>query len=80
VTVSPDPAADLSAPADAAIDTDYNTESFFVRHVYFTGTRDPFQQLKRALKADIDEDAWASLYRTESRAFPVPQTGKSPSR
>jgi adenine-specific DNA-methyltransferase len=58
------------------IDTDYNTESLFVRHAYFTGTRDPFQQLKRALKADIDEDAWASLYRTESRPFPVSQTGK----
>ena len=54
------------------IDTAYNEESFFVRHCYFTGGQDPYARLKRALKADIDEDAWASLYRTESRPFPRP--------
>jgi adenine-specific DNA-methyltransferase len=58
------------------IDTAYNEESFFVRHCYFTGGQDPFARLKRALKADIDEDAWASLYQTESRPFPRPDTGK----
>jgi len=58
------------------IDTEYNGESFFVRHCYFTGGQDPFARLKRALKADIDEDAWASLYRTESRPFPRPESGK----
>jgi adenine-specific DNA-methyltransferase len=58
------------------IDTVYNEESFFVRHCYFTGGQDPYARLKRALKADIDEDAWASLYRTESRPFPRPETGK----
>ena len=58
------------------IDTAYNGESFFVRHCYFTGGQDPYARLKRALKADIDEDAWASLYRTESRPFPRPETGK----
>jgi adenine-specific DNA-methyltransferase len=58
------------------IDTSYNEESFFVRHCYFTGGQDPYTRLKRALKADIDEDAWASLYRTESRSFPRPDTGK----
>ncbi len=58
------------------IDTAYNEESFFVRHCYFTGGQDPYARLKRALKADIDEDAWASLYRTESRPFPRPETGK----
>ena len=58
------------------IDTAYNEESFFVRHCYFTGGQDPFARLKRALKADIDEEAWASLYRTESRSFPRPETGK----
>lgn len=26
--------------------------------------------------ADIDEDAWATLHRTESRPFPRPGTGK----
>jgi adenine-specific DNA-methyltransferase len=58
------------------IDTAYNEESFFVRHCYFTGGQDPFVRLKRALKADIDEEAWATLYRTESRLFPRPETGK----
>lgn len=58
------------------IDTNYNGESFFVRHAYFTGASDPYAQLKRALRADIDEDAWASLYSTVSRPFPVPDTGK----
>ena len=58
------------------IDTDYDGESFFVRHCYFTGNTDPYARLKRALKADIDEDAWASLYATESRAFARPETGK----
>jgi adenine-specific DNA-methyltransferase len=58
------------------IDTNYNGESFFVRHCYFTGGQDPYANLKRALKAEVDEDAWASLYRTESRPFPRPETGK----
>ena len=58
------------------IDTNYNGESFFVRHCYFTGGQDPYLRLKKALKSDIDEDAWASLYRTESRSFPRPDTGR----
>jgi adenine-specific DNA-methyltransferase len=58
------------------IDTNYNGESFFVRHAYFTGDNDPYGQLRRALRADIDEDAWASLYSTVSRAFARPTTGK----
>ena len=58
------------------IDTNYNEESFFVRHCYFTGGNDPYARLKRALKADIDEEAWASLYSTTSRPFPKPDTGK----
>lgn len=58
------------------IDTDYNGESFFVRHCYFTGGQDPYKRLKTALKADIDKDAWATLYRTSSRPFPKPETGK----
>jgi adenine-specific DNA-methyltransferase len=58
------------------IDTNYNEESFFVRHCYFTGGQDPYARLKRALRADIDEEAWASLHRTESRPFPRPETGK----
>jgi len=58
------------------IDTEYNDESFFVRHCYFTGGQDPFARLKRALKAEIDAEAWGSLYRTESRSFPRPESGR----
>ncbi len=58
------------------IDTDYDGESFFVRHCYFTGGNDPYARLKRALKADVDESAWESLYSTRSRPFDPPQTGK----
>ncbi len=58
------------------IDTNYNGESFFVRHAYFTGASDPYAQLKRALRADIDDEAWASLYSAVSRPFPAPETGK----
>jgi len=58
------------------IDTDYNGESFFVRHAYFTGAGDPYKRLKRALRAEIDESAWSSLYTTTSRPFPCPKTGK----
>ncbi len=58
------------------IDTNYNGESFFVRDAYFTGANKPYERLKKALKADIDEEAWASLYRTRSRPFAVPETGR----
>jgi len=58
------------------IDSDYNEESFFVRHAYLTGTDEPYRKLQRALKAEIDEDAWASLYSTVSRPFEAPSTGK----
>ena len=58
------------------IDTDYNEESFFVRHAYFTGAEEPYEKLKRALRAEIDESAWSSLYSTVSRPFDLPKTGK----
>ena len=58
------------------IDTDYNEESFFVRHAYFLGANDPYKQLKSALIAEIDEEAWESLYRDISRPFPKPETGR----
>lgn len=67
---------DTSQIALWMVDTNYNEESFFVRHCYFTGGNDPYKRLKSALKADIDEDAWASLYDTQSRPFAVPDTGK----
>jgi len=58
------------------IDTNYNGESFFVRHAYFTGADEPYDKLKRALRADIDEAPWNSLYRTVSRPFDSPDSGK----
>ncbi|MEW6672504.1 MAG: site-specific DNA-methyltransferase [Thermodesulfobacteriota bacterium] len=58
------------------IDTDYNGESFFVRHAYFTGADEPYDKLKRALRAEIDEAAWSSLYSTTSTPFDPPETGK----
>lgn len=58
------------------IDTSYNAESFFVRDAYFTGAGDPYASLKRALRADIDEAAWATLYQTRSRPFDPPASGK----
>ena len=58
------------------IDSDYNEESFFVRHAYFTGADEPYKKLQRALKAEIDEGAWSTLYSTVSRPFEAPSTGK----
>jgi adenine-specific DNA-methyltransferase len=58
------------------IDTNYNGESFFVRHAYFTGADEPYDKLKRALRAEIDEAAWSELYSTKSRPFAKPETGK----
>lgn len=58
------------------LDTDYNEESFFVRHAYFLGANDPYKALKTTLKAEIDEAAWASLNSDTSRPFPKPSTGR----
>jgi adenine-specific DNA-methyltransferase len=58
------------------IDTNYNGESFFVRHAYFTGADEPYEKLKRALRAEIDEAAWSALYSTTSYPFEKPETGK----
>lgn len=58
------------------IDTDYNEESFFVRHAYFCGADEPYEKLKRALRAEIDEGAWSKLYSTKSFPFDPPATGK----
>ena len=58
------------------IDTDYNEESFFVRHAYFLGANDPYGALKTTLKAEIDPDAWATLHSDTSRPFPKPKSGR----
>ncbi|MDK1024093.1 MAG: site-specific DNA-methyltransferase [Gammaproteobacteria bacterium] len=58
------------------IDTDYNEESFFVRHAYFLGANDPYKSLKTTLKAEINEDAWATLNSDTSRPFNKPKSGR----
>ena len=58
------------------IDTDYNEESFFVRHAYFLGANDPYKALKTTLKAEIDRDAWESLNSDVSRPFPKPESSR----
>jgi len=58
------------------IDTDYNEESFFVRHAYFLGANDPYKSLKTTLKAEINEDAWATLNSDTSRPFAKPKSGR----
>ena len=58
------------------IDTDYNEESFFVRHAYFLGANDPYNALKTSLKAEINEEAWATLNSDTSRPFEKPKSGR----
>ena len=58
------------------IDTDYNAESFFVRHAYFLGANDPYKALKTTLKAEIDREAWETLHGDTSRPFERPQSGR----
>ena len=58
------------------IDTDYNEESFFVRHAYFLGANDPYKALKTTLKAEINEEAWATLNSDTSRPFDKPSSGR----
>ena len=58
------------------VDTDYNEESFFVRHAYFLGANDPYKALKTTLKAEINEEAWESLHSDTSRPFEKPESGR----
>ena len=58
------------------IDTDYDEESFFVRHAYFLGARDPYKSLKTSLRAEIVPEAWESLRRSISRPFAKPKSGR----
>ena len=62
------------------IDTDYNQESFFVRHAYFLGAGDPYKSLKTTLKAEIDADAWATLHSATSAPSPGPNPAALRSR
>ncbi len=54
------------------LDTDYNEESFFVRHAYFLGANDPYNALRNTLKAEVDQEAWATLHSDTSRPFEKP--------
>ena len=58
------------------IDTDYNEESFLVRHAYFLGANDPYKALKTTLRAEIDRDAWETLHSDTSRPFDRPTSGR----
>ena len=58
------------------IDTNYDGESFFVRHAYFCGGGQPYEKLQRALRAEINEAEWAKLYSTKSVPFTAPKKGQ----
>ena len=58
------------------IDTDYNEESFFVRHAYFLGANDPYKALKTTLKAEVNREAWEALHSDTSRTFDKPKSGR----
>ena len=58
------------------IDTNYNEESFFVRHAYFLGANDPYKALKTTLKAEINQEAWQTLNSDVSRPFEKPRNGR----
>ena len=58
------------------VDDDYNEESFFVRQAYFLGANDPYKALKTTLKAEINEEAWATLHSDTSRPFDKPKSAR----
>ena len=58
------------------VDTDYNEESFFVRHAYFLGASDPYKALRTTLKAEINQEAWETLHSDTSRPFTKPTSGR----
>ena len=58
------------------VDTDYNEESFFVRHAYFLGANDPYKSLRTTLKAEVNQEAWETLHSDTSRPFAKPMSGR----
>ncbi len=58
------------------VDTDYNEESFFVRHAYFLGASDPYKSLRTTLKAEVNQEAWETLHSDTSRPFDKPTSGR----
>ena|GEM_PF-2402840 len=67
-----------ASPAGFA--TDYDEQSFLVRHAYFLGAGDPYAAIKTTLKAEIDPESWESLRSDTSRPFARPAGGRSRSR
>ena len=67
---------DIDGIACWFVDTDYNGESFFVRHAYFLGQNDPYKALRTTLKAEINEEAWDTLHSDTSRPFDKPESGR----
>jgi adenine-specific DNA-methyltransferase len=59
------------------LDADYDGESFFVRHAYFCGAGDPYEKLKKALRAEIDEAEWRSCTRRAACRSTRRRTAKS---
>jgi len=58
------------------VDTDYNEESFFVRHAYFLGANGPYSALKTTFEVEINAETWATLHSNVSRPFEKPQSGR----
>ena len=58
------------------LDSDYDEESFFVRHAYFLGANDPYKALKNTLKTEINDEAWETLNSDMSRPFERPSSGR----
>jgi hypothetical protein len=77
---TPTPAKSVATAPDGIacwfLDTDYNEESFFVRHAYFLGANDPYSVLTTTLKTEINEEPWPTLYSAISRPFPKPASGR----
>jgi adenine-specific DNA-methyltransferase len=46
------------------------------RLALFCGADEPYEKLKKALRAEIDEAEWTKLYSTTSVPFAPPTSGK----
>ena len=58
------------------IDTDYDGESFFVRHCYFTGGQDPYKRLKRRSRPRSTRTPGRRSTAPSAAPFARPETGK----
>jgi adenine-specific DNA-methyltransferase len=58
------------------VHTDYNEESFFVRHAYFLGANDSYTAAITTLKAQINAEAWVMLHNDTSRPLDQAEAGR----